>query len=109
MFSTKITGFCKSEDCPSSNDLLEFQKSDSRRYRRGSISEHLAECEFCSAEVELYSRYPQDDAIGEIIEENRIPVPLYELAEALLKKRDTDSTSLDALLKKKNNKAERLA
>lgn len=109
MSSKKITGFCKSEDCPSSNDLLDFQKNGSPEKRDCEISVHLLSCEFCSAEVDFYSHYPLKDDANEPVELAGIPAPLYELAEALLKKRHTDATSLDTLLKNKNKKAERLA
>lgn len=90
-----MPGFCKNEDCPTSHELLDFQKSESPNPRGSEISRHLASCEFCSAEVEFYSRYPQDETIGEA---TAIPAPLYELAEALLKHRHTDASSLNSLL-----------
>ena len=49
----------------------------------------------CAAEVEFYSHYPQAEGTAEPVE---IPAPLYELAEAILKKRHADSASLNALL-----------
>lgn len=91
-----ITDFCKSEDCPASNELLDFQNGDLPRRRAGEISKHTASCEFCSAEVEFYSHYPQAEGS---VEPTEIPAPLYELAEALLKNRHSDSNSLNALLK----------
>jgi hypothetical protein len=107
MISTKITGFCKSEDCPSSNDLLEFQKRPSPQKRSDEILGHLESCEFCSAEVEFYSHYPQEESSSETIDLAGIPAPLYELAEALLKNRYTDGSSLDALLKKKSSQMQK--
>ena len=101
MFLTKITHFCKSEDCPSSTDLLEFQKNDLPLTRNIEIRGHLASCEFCSAEVEFYSHYPQEEDAAEPVEPAGIPAPLFELAEALLKKCHADTSSLDALLKEK--------
>ena len=101
MSSTKNIGFCKSEDCPSSNDLLDFQKSSFPRPHYSEIRDHLESCEFCSAEVEFYSHYPQEESSSEVVELAGIPAPLYELAEALLKNRHADSSSLDLLLKKK--------
>ncbi len=101
MISTKITGFCKSEACPSSNDLLDFQKGSSPQKNSDDIRGHLESCEFCSAEVEFYSHYPQEEGSGEPVELAGIPAPLFELAEALLKNRHTDASSLDALLKNK--------
>ena len=81
MISTKITGFCKSEACPSSNDLLDFQKDDLSFVLYSEICDHLESCEFCSAEVEFYSHYPQEEVSSYIAEPGGIPAPLFELAE----------------------------
>lgn len=99
MFSTKMKGFCKNEDCPSSGELLDFQNGDTSRTLGGDIRKHLASCEFCSAEIEFYSRYPQDENASDANEGPAIPAPLFELAEALLKNRQSDSRSLNALLR----------
>lgn len=101
MISTKIIGFYKNEDCPSSNDLLDFQKNDLTSELLNEVLGHLETCDFCSAEAEFYSHYPQEENTNEPVEIAGIPVPLFELAEALLKKRHTDTSSLDALLKEK--------
>ena len=95
MFSSKMPGFCKNEDCPSSNELLEFQNGDLIQPRGSEVNKHMASCEFCAAEVEFYSHYPQEEGTSETTE---IPAPLFELAEALLKNRQADSRSLNALL-----------
>jgi hypothetical protein len=95
MDSSKTNSFCKNEDCPSSNELLEFQNGDLQRGRGSEINKHLSSCEFCSAEVEFYSHYPQEEGFSEPTE---IPAPLFELAEALLKNRHADSRSLNSLL-----------
>jgi hypothetical protein len=96
------TGFCKNEDCPSSTELLDFQNGDLPKPRGSEVRRHLANCDFCEAEVEFYSIYPQaqDDGVGEATE---IPAPLYELAEALLRNRHADGASLNSLLKEKGN------
>jgi hypothetical protein len=96
------SGFCKNEGCPSSTELLDYQNGDLHKARAREIGGHLSSCEFCDAEVEFYSNYPQatDDATPEIGE---IPAPLYELAEALLRNRERDTSSLNALLKDKKN------
>ncbi|CAN5331232.1 hypothetical protein BH10ACI3_BH10ACI3_13330 [soil metagenome] len=99
MFSSKMTGFYKNEECPSSNELLEFQIGDLSRTRGSEINKHLAACEFCSAEVEFYTHYPQEEGSADTVESTEIPAPLFELAEALLKNRNGDSHSLNALLK----------
>jgi hypothetical protein len=95
-----MINFCKSEACPSSNELLEFQNSDLSRYRAGEIARHLENCEFCEAEVEFYSDYAQE-LEDPRVETAEIPAPLFELAEALLKNRHTDLSSLNSLLKEK--------
>ncbi len=87
--------FCKNEGCPTSNELLDFQNGDLVRSRSREISKHMADCEFCSAEVEFYSHYPQAEGTVEAAE---IPAPLFQLAEALLKRRHADSHSLNSLL-----------
>ena len=96
MFSSKMPGFCKNEDCPSSNQLLEFQIGDMSAPRAKEVRMHAASCEFCAAEIEFYSHYPQAEGSVEAAE---IPAPLYELAEALLKIRHADSNSLNSLLR----------
>ena len=96
-----MSGFCKNEDCPSSHDLLEFQNGDLNRARGAEVRSHLKACEFCSAEVEFYFHYPQEEGTTEQTERAEIPAPLFQLAEALLKNRHADSSSLDSLLREK--------
>lgn len=90
-----MSGFYKSEDCPSSQELLEFQNGDMTREDGKLVREHLAVCEFCSAEVEFYEHYPQSE---EPVEPSDIPAPLYDLAESLLTRRRNKLSSLDSLL-----------
>lgn len=97
MFTAKKLNFCKSEDCPASQELLDFQNGDIELDRGSAICAHLAVCEFCAAEVEFYSHYPQTHEDVEEIAE--IPAPLFELAEAILKNRQTDSDSLNFLFR----------
>jgi len=103
MSSKKMTSFCKNEDCPSSNRLLEFQSRELPKTTGDKIRRHLAKCEFCSAEVEFYSHFPQEEGANEPVESTGIPAPLLELAEALLKNRHLDSTALNSLLKGKKS------
>ena len=91
-----MTNFCKSEDCPSSQQLLAYQTGDLSRSKSAEIRRHLKSCEFCSAEVEFYSHYPQEEGTSET---TAIPAPLFELAEALLKNHQADASYLNALLK----------
>lgn len=92
MFSASNNDFRKSEECPSSQELLDFQNGDIDRERGVDIRIHNSNCEFCAAEVEFYSRFPQvHDESGEEPEE--IPESLYELAEALFKNSAWDTGS----------------
>ncbi len=100
-----MSGFCKNEDCPSSNELLDFQRGDLVRTRGSEINKHLRSCEFCSAEVEFYSHYPQEESVAEPAE-SEIPAPLYELAEALLRNRHLTASSLNELLTEHEPNAE---
>jgi len=87
--------FCKSANCPSSQKLLSFQNSETAEKDARQIRNHLAGCEFCAAEVEFYAHYPQSD---ETIAEVEIPLPLYELAEALLSNKHKKFSLLNKLL-----------
>lgn len=96
MAPTKPSGFFKDEDCPSSNELLDYQTGDVLPAIDDDIRNHLESCEFCSAELEFYSHYPQEEGFSEVAE---IPAPLFELAEALLRNRSADTRSLNALFR----------
>ncbi len=79
-----MTFFRKNTNCPTSEKLLAFQKAEIPAREIDKITVHLRFCEFCSAEVDLYSHYPQSE---DSVERTEIPEPLYELAEALLSNR----------------------
>ena len=96
-----MTSFCKNENCPSSLELLQFQTGDLKQWERGDIGDHLAFCDFCSAELEFYSHYPQEEGTPDSSGRTEIPAPLFELAEALLKQRNTDRSSLESLLRER--------
>ena len=91
--------FCKSADCPPSQDLLAFQNDAVENCKKApEISRHLTVCEFCAAEVEFYAHYPQ---AVEKVKKVEIPLPLKELAQALLENKHKDFSSLDQLLGEK--------
>lgn len=94
--SLKVFTFCKSANCPSSQDLLKFQKNEISVKEREMISRHFAVCEFCAAEVEFYAHYPPTK--NEKITKTEIPAPLFELASALLGNRHKDFSLLNQLL-----------
>jgi len=101
MFSTNLSGFYKNETCPTSHDLLEYQNGEIDSATGREVRMHLSSCEFCSAEVEFYSHYPQTEPTQEPARAAEIPAPLFELAEALLKNRHADASSLNSLLKER--------
>ena len=95
MYSLKMITFCKGTDCPSSQKLLAFQNGKTATNESNTVRAHLTACEFCAAEVEFYAHYPQTE---EKVERTEIPLPLYQLAEALLSNRHKDFSLLNQLL-----------
>lgn len=87
--------FCKTPTCPSSQELLAFENNRESAKEREEIETHLAVCEFCTSEVEFYAHYPQAE---ETVAKVEIPIPLYELAEALLSNKHKDFSTLNKLL-----------
>lgn len=73
--------FYKNVNCPASQDLLAFQKGETFGKESEHILCHLDLCEFCAAEVEFYAHVPQSEEPVAIVD---IPLPLFQLAEALL-------------------------
>lgn len=96
MFSSKMTTFCKSVNCPASQKLLAFQNDEVLPKERITILRHLTACEFCVAEVEFYAHYPQSEE--ETVARAEIPAPLFELASALLGNKHKDFSLLNQLL-----------
>lgn len=95
MSCLKNASFRKSANCPLSKDLLAYQTGEIQARERERISIHLRFCEFCESEIDFYAHYPQAD---EAIEQVEIPLPLLELAEALLTNRYKDNSVLNKLL-----------
>lgn len=91
---TKMSTFRKSATCPQSHDLLAFQMGKISDRERDAISIHVKFCEFCAAEVDFYTHFPQTD---EKVESAAMPAPLRELAEALLNNRCNDENLLKRL------------
>jgi hypothetical protein len=93
-----MSDFQKQGDCPSSQDLLAFQTGEMSVADGGFIRLHLRTCDFCAAEAEFYEHYPINDEAHEVVCSPEIPEPLFELAEAILSKKEP-SRSLDRLIK----------
>jgi len=91
-----MINFCKNASCPASQKLLSFQNGEVSVEESKTISKHLGACEFCAAEVEFYAHYPQSEE--ETVTKVEIPVPLFELASALLGNKHKDFSLLDQLL-----------
>lgn len=95
MYSIKMITFCKSAICPPSESLLAYQADELSIAEHEKIEAHLAVCEFCASEVEFYAHYPQaEDEAGVVVE---IPIPLLELAQALLNNEHKDYSLLNQL------------
>lgn len=94
-FSLKMITFYKNVNCPASQDLLAFQKGETTRLENDDIVRHLESCEFCAAEVEFYAHFPQSE---EYVASVDIPLPLYQLAEALLSNGQKKFSLLNKLL-----------
>ena len=90
-----MSDFCKNSSCPSSEDLLTFQKGESISTYHERINDHVCTCDFCSAEVEFYSHFHVTE---EKVSESEIPRALFELAESLLNNKDKGSFLLNKLL-----------
>lgn len=95
MGRTRKAEFCKSEGCPSSQELYAFQNGDMSNDEGRDIMLHLRVCEFCTAEAEFYEHYPQQAAITG---PEKMPEPLYELASALLRNECDGLPAMDDLI-----------
>ncbi|MBK9164975.1 MAG: hypothetical protein IPM21_13920 [Acidobacteria bacterium] len=93
-----MSDFQKQGDCPSSHDLLAFQTGEMSVSDGGFIRVHLRSCDFCAAEAEFYEHYPISDDFHDQISSPEMPEPLFELAEAILSKKEPSRT-LDRLIK----------
>ena len=104
--SKVMATFRKREDCPTSQQLLAYQLGDIEGKESRSIGKHLTACEFCTAEVEFYERYPLTaDEPEETPESVSMPKPLYDLAEALLNGKMA-SSSMERILNELESPAE---
>ena len=83
-----MTSFRKREDCPASEAILAYQTGGKGLAPSVEFCRHLDECEFCSAELDFYRHFPQAEEADDV---QPIPEPLYELAEALLRRRTARS------------------
>ena len=92
-----MLSFHKNRECPTSEDLLAFQNGCSPTGKSRFIREHICSCDFCGAEADFYSRYPQ--TAHDKISVTEIPDHLFELAQALLNNRENGGVLLKRLIK----------
>jgi len=77
---TKLT-FRKTAACPASSTLLSFRAEKLSRKVAALVRTHLADCEFCNAELPLLAHHKPERRHGRTPE---IPMNLRILAESIL-------------------------
>ncbi|MBV9957635.1 MAG: hypothetical protein JO360_04405 [Acidobacteria bacterium] len=82
MKRAKANLFCKRASCPSAETLLTYRSCGLEAITDEHITQHLAACDFCGAELQLLGECPQADE-GETFA-TEIPLPLRRLAEEIL-------------------------
>jgi hypothetical protein len=82
MPSLIVSLFCKTARCPTSQALLAYHRSPLPTKGPVYIKDHLASCDFCSAELQLLTQYCNDVEEYSFAE---MPAQLRRLAEDLLK------------------------
>ena len=85
MPSLLVSLFCKTVCCPTSQALLAYHRLAPANGDHAYIETHLAYCDFCSAELQLLSRYRSDTEEYSFVE---MPAEFRQLAEDLLKRSD---------------------
>jgi hypothetical protein len=86
MPSLPVNIFCKLAQCPSSETLLAYRRAYVASGENAFVEAHLADCEFCDAELLLLDRYCYG---AEEVTLAPIPAALRRLAEELLPNRST--------------------
>jgi anti-sigma factor RsiW len=86
--------FNKKVGCPSSQDLLDYDQGCLASTRSLRIEAHLADCDFCNAELQLLNRYQNTQDEYSFAE---MPSQLRGLAERLLHSTATPFHALPGL------------
>jgi hypothetical protein len=73
--------FNKKVGCPSAQDLLDYDQAGLASAHSLRIEAHLADCDFCNAELQLLNRYQNTQDEYSFAE---MPLQLRGLAERLL-------------------------
>ncbi len=96
MLHKRMMAFCKSANCPSSDNVLSYLNGRLSREASHEVGVHLASCDFCSAESDFFRHFPQ--LPDEQVQPMEIPAHLYQLAEALLNNSTRGVISLSDIL-----------
>jgi hypothetical protein len=83
--ATRTTPFLKTAACPASATLLSFRSQSLSAEAAGLVKDHLAVCDFCSAELPLLAHHTAGAERG--LKAPEIPLDLRILAESILAKR----------------------
>src|SRR4029077_21240336 len=75
--------FQKTARCPTSYELLDYRRSQINASDLTHIENHLASCDFCSAELQLLNRLSGEVEEYALVE---MPAALRRLAEDLLQR-----------------------
>ena len=83
--ATRTTPFIKTAACPASATLLSFRSQSLSAEAADLVKDHLAVCDFCSAELPLLAHHTAGAERG--LKAPEIPLDLRILAESILAKR----------------------
>ena len=81
--SASTLEFRKTAACPASATLLSFRCNNLPDEAAGVVREHLAECDFCNAELPLLAHH---EPFSGTLKTPELPMDLRIRAESLLKK-----------------------
>lgn len=84
MTSSTTTTFHKQATCPTSETLLSYYSYWLTAEERRRVTAHLAACDFCNAELQLFTEHPPCEESEMTQEEAAMPLSLRCLAEVLL-------------------------
>lgn len=76
-----IAAFCKRISCPPAEMLLTYRSGSLSKAAQKKVSTHLAECEFCGAELQLLNKCPPEVEERQTCE---IPPHLKRLYEEMI-------------------------
>jgi hypothetical protein len=94
MESAFTTLFHKKVGCPTSQDLLAYDQACLASAHSLRVEAHLADCDFCNAELQLLNRYQNTHDEYSFAE---MPLQLRGLAERLLHSTTTPFQALECL------------